>query len=70
MKLKEYYYEWNPYTEEVVMTTEKLKELVRFYKEEYQKAKTDDERQRAMWNLNSYQTELMMRGEEINVRLF
>ena len=70
MKLKEYYYEWNPYTEEVVMTTEKLKELVRFYKEEYRKAKTDDERQRAMWNLNSYQTELMMRGEEINVRLF
>ena len=70
MKLKEYYYEWNPYTEEVVMTTEKLKELVRFYKEEYRKAKTDDERQRAMWNLNSYQTELMMRDEEINVRLF
>ena len=70
MKLKEYYYEWNPYTEEVVMTTEKLKELVRFYKGEYRKAKTDDERQRAMWNLNSYQTELMMRGEEINVRLF
>ena len=52
------------------MTTEKLKELVRFYKGEYRKAKTDDERQRAMWNLNSYQTELMMRGEEINVRLF
>tara|TARA_B100000131_G_scaffold222399_1_gene213970 strand:+ start:354 stop:566 length:213 start_codon:yes stop_codon:yes gene_type:complete len=70
MKLKEYYYEWNPYTEEVTMSTEKLKELVRFYKEEYRNAKTDDERQRAMWNLNSYQTELMMRGEEINVRLF
>ena len=70
MKLKEYYYEWNPYTEEVAMTTEKLKELVRFYKEEYRNAKTDDERQRAMWNLNSYQTELMMRDEEINVRLF
>jgi len=70
MKLKEYYYEWNPYREEVTMPTEKLKELVRFYKEEYRNAKTDDERQRAMWNLNSYQTELMMRGEEINVRLF
>jgi len=68
MKLKEYYYEWNPYMEEVTMTTEKLKELVRFYKEEYRNAKTDDERQRAMWNLNSYQTELMMRDEEFNVR--
>lgn len=70
MKLKDYYYEWCPYKEEIILTTEKLKELVRFYKEEYRNAKTDDERQRAMWNLNCYQTELMMRDEEINVRLF
>ena len=68
MKLKEYYYEWNPYTEEIVLTTEKLQELVLEYKEKYKKAKTDDERQRAMWHLNSYQTELMMRDEDFNVR--
>jgi len=68
MKLKEYYYEWNPYREEIVLTTEKLQELVLEYKEKYRQAKTDDERQRAMWHLNSYQTELMMRGEDFNVR--
>lgn len=63
MKLKEYYYQWDPYREEIIMTTEKLKELVKEYKEKYEKAKTDDERERAMWNLNSYQTELIMRGD-------
>tara|TARA_B100000073_G_scaffold184859_1_gene152896 strand:- start:1058 stop:1264 length:207 start_codon:yes stop_codon:yes gene_type:complete len=68
MKLKEYYYEWNPYREEIVLTTEKLQELVLEYKEKYKKAKTDDERQIAMWYLNSYQTELMMRDEDFNVR--
>lgn len=68
MKLKEYYYEWSPYMEEIILTTEKLQELVREYKEKYKKAKTDDERQRAMWHLNSYQTELMMRDEDFNVR--
>ena len=68
MKLKEYYYEWNPYRKEIVLTTEKLQELVLEYKEKYKKAKTDDERQRAMWHLNSYQTELMMRDEDFNVR--
>ena len=68
MKLKEYYYEWNPYREEIVLTTEKLQELVLEYKEKLRKAKTDDERQRAMWHLNSYQTELMMRDEDFNVR--
>ena len=65
MKLKEYYYQWDPYREEIIMTTEKLKELVKEYKEKYEKAKTDDERERAMWHLNSYQTELMMRDEKI-----
>jgi len=54
--------------EEIILTTEKLQELVREYKEKYKKAKTDDERQRAMWHLNSYQTELMMRDEDFNVR--
>lgn len=68
MKLKEYYYEWNPYMEEVTMTTEKLQELVKEYLEKYKNARTDDERQKAMWHLNSYQTELMMRDEEFNVR--
>ena len=68
MKLKEYYYEWNPYREEIVLTTEKLQELVLEYKEKYRQAKTDDERQIAMWHLNSYQTELMMRDEDFNVR--
>ncbi len=68
MKLKEYYYEWSPYRKEIILTTEKLQELVREYKEKYKKAKTDDERQRAMWHLNSYQTELMMRDEDFNVR--
>jgi len=65
MKLKEYYYEWDSHREEIIMTTEKLKELVKEYKEKYKEAKTDDERERAMWHLNSYQTELMMRGEKI-----
>ena len=65
MKLKEYYYEWDSYREEIIMTTEKLKELVKEYKEKYKEAKTDDERERAMWHLNSYQTELMMRDEKI-----
>lgn len=65
MKLKEYYYQWDPYREEIIMTTEKLKELVKEYKEKYEKAKTDDERERAIWHLNSYQTELMMRDEKI-----
>ena len=68
MKLKEYYYEWNPYRKEIVLTTEKLQELVLEYKEKYRQAKTDDERQIAMWHLNSYQTELMMRDEDFNVR--
>jgi len=68
MRLKDYYYEWSPYKEEIILTTEKLRELVNFYKDEYQKATTDDERQRAMWHLNSYQTELMMRDDEYNVR--
>tara|TARA_R100000152_G_C6758951_1_gene182857 strand:- start:1098 stop:1298 length:201 start_codon:yes stop_codon:yes gene_type:complete len=63
MKLKEYYYEWDSNREEIIMTTEKLKELIKDYKEKYKKAKTDDERERAMWNLNSYETELMMRGD-------
>ena len=65
MKLKEYYYQWDPYREEIIMTTEKLKELVKEYKEKYKEAKTDDERERAIWHLNSYQTELMMRDEKI-----
>jgi|TARA_A100001388_G_C28435870_1_gene341825 uncharacterized membrane protein (DUF106 family) len=65
MKLKEYYYEWDSHREEIIMTTEKLKELVKEYKEKYKEAKTDDERERAMWHLNSYQTELMMRDEKI-----
>tara|TARA_B100000131_G_scaffold263211_1_gene259970 strand:- start:998 stop:1198 length:201 start_codon:yes stop_codon:yes gene_type:complete len=63
MKLKEYYYEWDSNREEIIMTTEKLKELIKDYKEKYKKAKTDDERERAMWHLNSYETELMMRGD-------
>ena len=37
MKLKEYYYEWNPYREEIVLTTEKLQELVLEYKENTKK---------------------------------
>ena len=48
MKLKEYYYQWDPYREEIIMTTEKLKELVKEYKEKYKEAKTDDERERAI----------------------
>ena len=63
MKLKDYYYEWDSHREEIIMTTEKLKELIKEYKEKYKKAKTDDERERAMWHLNSYETELMMRGD-------
>ena len=63
MKLKEYYYEWDSHREEIIMTTEKLKELVKEYKEKYENAKTDDGGGRAMWNLNSYQTELIMRGD-------
>ena len=39
MKLKEYYYEWNPHTEEIILTTEKLQELVLEYKEKYRNAK-------------------------------
>lgn len=68
MKLKDYYYEWDFHREEIVMTTEKLRELVKEYKEKYQNATTDDERQRAMWHLNCYQTELMMRDDDYNVR--
>jgi len=68
MKGKYYYYEWSPYKEEIILTTERLRELVKEYKEKYLNATTDDERQRAMWHLNSYQTELMMRDDEYNVR--
>lgn len=57
MKLKDYYFEWNLYREEIILTTERLRELVKEYKEKYFNATTDDERQRAMWHLNSYQTE-------------
>lgn len=65
MKLKDYYYEWNLYREEIIMTTEKLIELVKEYQEKYRNALTDDERQIAMWHLNCYQTELLMRDENI-----
>ena len=47
------------------MTTEKLKELVKEYQEKYRNALTDDERQIAMWHLNCYHTELLMRDENI-----
>lgn len=50
------------------MTTERLIELVKEYQEKYRNAVTDNERQIAMWHLNSYQTELMMRDDDYTVR--